>query len=159
MKNLSLLIDILIKKSIIISVAESCTGGLLSAAITDIPGSSAFFDRGFVTYSNDAKIAMVGVADSLIKHEGAVSEQVARAMAEGAITHSNSHLSASITGIAGPGGGTSEKPVGTVHIAVNYVHMGQERTIHHKYHFSGDRNSIRIQSCNAAIDMMLQLVR
>lgn len=100
-----------------IATAESCTGGMVSAALTDIAGSSAVFDRGFVTYSNEAKAEMLGVDPALILQHGAVSESVARAMAEGALKSSNADLSVAITGIAGPGGGSDTKPVGLVHFA------------------------------------------
>jgi nicotinamide-nucleotide amidase len=98
--------------------AESCTGGMVAAAITDIAGSSAVFDRGFVTYSNAAKIQMLSVPAELINDYGAVSEQVARAMAQGALRNSAADIAVSITGIAGPSGGSVEKPVGLVHFAV-----------------------------------------
>jgi len=100
-----------------IATAESCTGGMVSAALTDIAGSSAVLDRGFVTYSNEAKAEMLGVDPALILQHGAVSESVARAMAEGALKSSNADLSVAITGIAGPGGGSDTKPVGLVHFA------------------------------------------
>jgi nicotinamide-nucleotide amidase len=97
--------------------AESCTGGLIAALLTEIPGSSDVFERGFVTYSNRAKEEMLGVPAALLRQHGAVSQAVARAMAEGAIRNSATQLSVAVTGIAGPGGGTAEKPVGLVHIA------------------------------------------
>ena len=100
-----------------IATAESCTGGLLAGLLTEVPGSSAVLERGFVTYSNAAKTEMLGVPADLIAQFGAVSAQVASAMAEGAIHHSRAHLAVSITGIAGPGGGSASKPVGLVHFA------------------------------------------
>lgn len=100
-----------------IATAESCTGGLISAVLTDVAGSSAVVDRAFVTYSNEAKTKMLGVDAGLIESDGAVSERVARAMAEGALENSGATISVSCTGVAGPGGGTAEKPVGLVHIA------------------------------------------
>ena len=100
-----------------IATAESCTGGLVSALLTEIAGSSAAVDRGFVTYSNEAKQDMLGVPAPLLEAHGAVSEPVARAMAEGALAHSRAHVSVAITGVAGPGGGSAEKPVGLVHFA------------------------------------------
>jgi nicotinamide-nucleotide amidase len=100
-----------------IATAESCTGGMVAAAITDIAGSSDVFDRGFVTYSNEAKTEMLGVPVDLILKHGAVSEVVARAMAEGALKNSKADISVSVTGIAGPSGGSAEKPVGLVHFA------------------------------------------
>lgn len=101
-----------------LATAESCTGGMVAAAITDIAGSSEIFDRGFVTYSNAAKVEMLGVRTDLILQFGAVSEEVALAMAHGAIMHSAADICVSITGIAGPGGGSDLKPVGLVHFAV-----------------------------------------
>jgi nicotinamide-nucleotide amidase len=101
-----------------LATAESCTGGLVAAAVTDVAGSSAVLDRGFVTYSNEAKIAALGVDAALIDRHGAVSAEVAVAMAEGALSHSLAQLAVSITGIAGPGGATPAKPVGLVHLAV-----------------------------------------
>lgn len=100
-----------------IATAESCTGGLVSAALTDVPGSSDAMDRGFVTYSNAAKTEMLGVPADLITRHGAVSEEVARAMAEGAIVAAKVGVTVAITGVAGPGGGTEAKPVGLVHFA------------------------------------------
>lgn len=105
------------ERSLMMATAESCTGGLLAAALTEIPGSSDVLDRGFVTYSNEAKIEMLGVHPDLIATHGAVSPQVARAMAEGALIHSQADIAIAITGIAGPGGGTPAKPVGLVHLA------------------------------------------
>lgn len=113
----SALIDLARTKGAMLATAESCTGGMIAAALTDIPGSSDVFDRGFVTYSNDAKIQMLGVAPSLISDHGAVSEDVARAMAEGALTNSNATLAVSVTGIAGPGG-SEHKPEGRVCFSV-----------------------------------------
>lgn len=104
-------------RGLMVATAESCTGGMVAAALTDIPGSSAVVERGFVTYSNDAKAELLGVPMALIVEHGAVSEPVARAMATGALAHSRADLAVTITGIAGPGGGTAEKPEGLVHFA------------------------------------------
>ncbi|MDP2356449.1 MAG: CinA family protein [Beijerinckiaceae bacterium] len=104
-------------KALKIVTAESCTGGLVAALLTEIPGSSDVFDRGFVTYSNAAKHQLLGVSETLIDACGAVSPEVARAMADGALTHSKADISVAITGVAGPGGGTEQKPVGLVHFA------------------------------------------
>ena len=104
-------------RGLVLATAESCTGGLLSALLTEVPGSSAAFDRGFATYSNAAKAEMLGVPPALITAEGAVSEAVARAMASGVLAHSRADVAVSITGVAGPGGGTAAKPVGLVHFA------------------------------------------
>jgi len=103
---------------LVIATAESCTGGLVMGALTGVPGSSAAVDRGFVTYSNAAKAEMLGVDPALIEANGAVSEPVARAMAEGALAHAPADLAVAITGIAGPGGATDTKPIGRVHFAV-----------------------------------------
>ncbi|MBV1703618.1 MAG: CinA family protein [Hyphomicrobiales bacterium] len=100
-----------------LATAESCTGGLVAALLTDVPGSSDVVERGFVTYSNAAKAEMLGVPAALIEAHGAVSAEVARAMAEGALTHSRADVAVAITGVAGPGGGTAGKPVGLVHFA------------------------------------------
>src|SRR5438270_2576102 len=111
------LIDLCRSKTLTIAAAESCSGGLLAATLTEIPGSSDVFDRGFVTYSNDAKQAMLGVTPSTLESFGAVSRETAEAMARGALAHANVDLAASITGIAGPGGAVEGKPVGLVHLA------------------------------------------
>ncbi|CAN7230237.1 CinA family protein [Phenylobacterium sp. LjRoot225] len=112
-----LLVDEAGQRSLRIVTAESCTGGLVAAAICAVPGASEVFERGFITYSNRAKQELLGVPGDLIADMGAVSEPVARMMAEGALEASNAHISVAITGVAGPGGGTRMKPVGTVHIA------------------------------------------
>lgn len=105
------------EKGLKIATAESCTGGLIAAAITAVPGASAALERGFVTYSNEAKSEMLGVSASLLERHGAVSREVALAMAEGALAHSRADIAVAVTGIAGPDGGSAEKPVGLVHIA------------------------------------------
>jgi nicotinamide-nucleotide amidase len=111
------LIELCRSKSLMLATAESCTGGLIAGLITSVAGSSDVFDAGFVTYSNDAKSRMIGVPPELIARHGAVSEAVARAMAEGALAHSKADVAVSVTGVAGPGGGSAEKPVGLVHCA------------------------------------------
>jgi len=111
------LVETFRRDGLMIAVAESCTGGMIAAAITEIAGSSSVLDRGFVTYSNDAKQEMLGVAPALIENQGAVSEAVASAMAEGALENSNAHITVSVTGIAGPDGGSDIKPVGLVWFA------------------------------------------
>ena len=133
------------------ATAESCTGGMVAAAITDIAGSSDVFDRGFVTYSNAAKTDMLGVPAAMIAQHGAVSETVARAMAEGALKHSAAAVAVSITGVAGPGGGSVAKPVGLVHFAC----ATKQKTVHLEMRF-GDlgRASVR----KAAVAQALQLV-
>ncbi len=138
-----------------IATAESCTGGLISALLTEIPGSSDVVERGFVTYSNDAKIEAIGVSEALIAAHGAVSEPVARAMAEGTIRHARAELAVAVTGIAGPGGGTADKPVGLVHIAATRE-SGQ--TLQEEHHF-GDigRSQVRLQTVEAALRLLLKL--
>lgn len=131
-----------------LATAESCTGGLLVAALTDIPGSSSVVERGFVTYSNAAKTEMLGVPASLINAHGAVSAQVCAAMAVGALNHSRADVSVAITGIAGPGGATETKPVGRVFIATS-VKRGQ--TKHKEFTFKGDRSDVRLQTVIEAL--------
>ena len=142
-----------IAKGVMIATAESCTGGLVSAAITSIAGSSAMFDRGFVTYSNDAKAELLGVSPDLIKNYGAVSAEVATSMAEGALAHSKATLSVAITGIAGPGGGSIEKPVGLVHFASAV--KGQDTRPFEKRFGSISRDAIRHGAVHAALHALL----
>lgn len=126
-----------------LALAESCTGGGAAQAVTEVAGSSGWFDRGFVTYSNEAKMEMLGVSAGGLKQYGAVSEQVAREMAAGALRHSQAQMAASITGIAGPGGGSVEKPVGMVCFAwATTDGVLVSRTCH----FEGDREAVRRQS-------------
>jgi nicotinamide-nucleotide amidase len=134
-----------------IATAESCTGGLIAAALTQIAGSSDVFERGFVTYSNEAKADMLGVPDSLIESRGAVSEQVARAMAEGAVAASRADIAVSVTGVAGPGGGSAEKPVGLVWFGC--ARKGGPCTTHAQ-NFAGDRAAVRSQSVNFALSLL-----
>lgn len=138
-----------------LAVAESCTGGLLAASLTAVPGSSDVFDRGFVTYSNEAKSEVLGVEPELLASVGAVSEDVAVAMALGALAASGRSMSASITGIAGPTGGTESKPVGLVHMAAARMD-GLVRP--KRYVFAGNRDDIRLASTHAALDLLLELV-
>jgi len=136
-----------------IATAESCTGGLVAGCLTDIAGSSAVVDAGFVTYSNEAKRDLLGVPGDLIADAGAVSEPVARAMAEGAIGRSRADVSVSITGVAGPGGGTPMKPVGLVHFAS----ARRDGRILHDNHRFGDigRSEVRLKSVEVALNMLL----
>ncbi|MDO9141093.1 MAG: nicotinamide-nucleotide amidase [Methylobacter sp.] len=134
-----------------IATAESCTGGWIAQTITDIPGSSAWFDRGFVTYSNAAKMQMLGVSPQTLEHYGAVSAETAAQMATGALAHSVADVAIAVTGIAGPDGGTTEKPVGTVFIA--WVDKnGKAQVV--KKQFSGNRRQIRAQTVAGAIEGM-----
>ena len=135
-----------------IATAESCTGGLVAGALTEIAGSSDVVDRGFVTYSNEAKAAMLGVPRELISRHGAVSEEVVRAMAEGALAHSGVDLAVAITGIAGPNGGSAEKPVGLVHFAC----AAKGEAVRHETRKFGDlgRSEIRRRSVLVALAML-----
>ena len=136
-----------------LAVAESCTGGELAALLTSVPGSSTWFERGWVTYSNQAKTDLLGVSAQLIEQAGAVSETVACAMAEGALQAAPVDLAVAITGIAGPDGGRPGKPVGTVWIAVTH-RAGTTRARCHV--FAGDRAAVRGQSVVAALDALLE---
>lgn len=138
-----------------IATAESCTGGLIAGRCTDLAGSSNWFERGFVTYSNEAKTEMLGVRAELIEVHGAVSEPVAKAMAGGALQHSYADWSVAVTGIAGPGGGSAEKPVGTVWIAWCGFNVGAQAERHV---FAGDRASVRAQTIARALEGLLQRV-
>ena len=137
-----------------IATVESCTGGLVAAALTAIAGSSDVVDRGFVTYTNQAKSDLAGVPPILFETVGAVSEEVARAMAKGGVEHSLANLAVGITGVAGPGGGSDEKPVGLVHISA-YREGGDGR--HERNVFPGDRDAVRLASVRKALAMMQQL--
>ncbi|GER08111.1 hypothetical protein GCM10007972_04060 [Iodidimonas muriae] len=139
-------------RKILVATAESCTGGLIGGVITEIAGSSDIFDRGFITYSNEAKMELLDVAPSLLKTHGAVSEPVARAMAEGALGHSRADMAVSVTGIAGPGGGTPDKPVGLVWFGL--AHRGGQ-TIAQEHRF-GDlgRHDIRLETVRQAIRLL-----
>jgi nicotinamide-nucleotide amidase len=147
-----LLIDEARERSLRIVTAESCTGGLVAGAICSIPGSSDVFERGFVTYSNRAKQELLGVPGDLIADLGAVSEPVARMMAEGALEASNAHLAVAITGVAGPGGGTRMKPVGTVHIATA---RSNQRIMHEEHFFEVEtREAVQLAAVQAALQML-----
>ena len=147
------LADALRARSWKIVTAESCTGGLIAAACTAVAGSSDWFERGFVTYSNEAKAVSLGVPMALIQAHGAVSEQVARAMAEGAIAHSRADLAVAVTGIAGPGGGSRSKPVGTVWLALA-VRRGDVRA--ELLILDGDRTAVREQTVQRALKRLLE---
>ncbi|HKU64213.1 MAG TPA: CinA family protein [Rhizomicrobium sp.] len=139
-----------------IATAESCTGGLIAALLTEIAGSSDVFGRGFITYSDKAKHDMLGVPAALLRQHGAVSEAVARAMAHGAVRNSTAQLSVAVTGIAGPGGGSEEKPIGLVHIAAA---RAGEPTLHRELRL-GDigRGAVRLKSVEAALEMLQTLI-
>ena len=138
----SLIANALLQRHWQLATAESCSGGMIAAACTDLAGSSQWFERGFVSYSNQAKTEMLGVSPSLIERFGAVSEQTALAMAHGAIQHACAQVALAVTGIAGPSGACSHKPVGTVWFAW----ITPLKTHSELMHFSGDRNQVRIQT-------------
>jgi nicotinamide-nucleotide amidase len=135
--------------------AESCTGGLIAACLTAIPGSSRAFDRGFITYDNLAKVQMLGVSEAMLTAHGAVSEAVARAMAEGALANAAAQIAVATTGVAGPGGGTETKPVGLVHIAVAGI---GRNTVHARKLLDGDREHVRFAAMEEAISMLNQFL-
>lgn len=150
------LLHTLKQAGLMVTTAESCTGGLIAATLTEVAGSSAVVDRGFVTYSNEAKSEMLGVPMALIDANGAVSEHVARAMAEGALARSRADIAVSVTGIAGPGGGTADKPVGTVHFACA---RKDEVTRHsHQLFRDKDRASVRAQSVLHALKLISAMI-
>ncbi len=149
--TVGLLVRALREKGWKLVTAESCTGGLVAGAVTDVAGSSDVFDRGFVTYSNDAKTGMLSIPAELIAQHGAVSEAVARAMAEGALQHSQANVAVAVTGIAGPGGGSELKPIGLVHFAC----ATQEKTTHLEMQF-GDLGRAVVRQI--AVRQALQLV-
>jgi nicotinamide-nucleotide amidase len=142
-------------RRVLVATAESCTGGLIAGALTEIAGSSDVVERGFVTYSNAAKVTMLGVPRELIERDGAVSEVVARAMAEGALAHSTADLAVSVTGVAGPGGGSAMKPVGLVHFGCAAKTIG----VRHKERRFGDlgRSEIRRLSVLAALAFLQEM--
>ncbi|MBL8906088.1 MAG: CinA family protein [Rhizobiales bacterium] len=143
-------------RGIMVAAAESCTGGLVCAALTAIAGSSDVVDRGFVTYSNDAKHDMLGVSRDILKQLGAVSPECAVAMAEGALSRSKARIACSITGIAGPGGGSPDKPVGLVYVAC----AARDRpTQHQRLLLTGrDRAQVRLESAKAALRMIVDQI-
>ena len=137
-----------------LSTAESCTGGLIAAACTDLAGSSNWFERGFVTYSNAAKMELLSVPSAMITTHGAVSEPVVRAMAQGALTHAKAQVSIAVTGVAGPGGGSADKPVGTVWLG--WAVQGQ--IVSECQHFTGDRAQVRASTVHYALSRLLALL-
>ncbi len=150
-------LDLCRARGLMVATAESCTGGLVAAALTEIAGSSDVVDRGFVTYSNEAKQAMLGVPAAMLKRYGAVSAQTAKAMAAGALRHSRADIAVSITGIAGPGGGTKQKPVGLVHFAAA---RRRGRSIAGKKLFGAvGRGRVRQLSVLQALAMLERLAR
>jgi nicotinamide-nucleotide amidase len=150
----ALLAQRLLEKKLALVTAESCTGGLIAAACTDLAGSSAWFERGFVTYSNDAKMELLGVEERLLRRAGAVCEGVARAMVTGALAHSKAQVAVAVTGVAGPTGGSASKPVGTVWFG--FAVPGQVVT--EKCHFEGDRAAVRAATVQHALMRLLELL-
>jgi nicotinamide-nucleotide amidase len=144
------------RQGLFLVTAESCTGGGIAAAVTDIPGSSAWFDRGFVVYSNDSKVEMLGVDAGLLRTEGAVSEPVVQAMVAGALARSPAQLAVAVSGVAGPGGGSPEKPVGTVCLA--WQHRGQSPQVQTML-FHGNRDEVRAATVRRALEGVLHLLR
>ena len=147
-------LDMARESGLMIATAESCTGGLLAGALTAVPGSSQVFERGFVTYSNEAKMELLGVAEDVLRAHGAVSEQVARLMAEGALARSRADVTVSVTGIAGPTGGTPEKPVGLVHFA-SAARDGETIAARFNYGDAG-REEVRRQAVLTALALLRQ---
>jgi nicotinamide-nucleotide amidase len=139
-----------------LATAESCTGGWVAKALTDVAGSSAWFERGLVTYSNEAKMENLGVAARVLKAHGAVSEETARQMARGALRVTGTNVAVAITGIAGPDGGTKEKPVGTVWFGIAVKSRGKVRADAQRKRFAGDREAVRRQSVEQALKMVLR---
>lgn len=150
------LADALRARSWMLATAESCTGGLVAAACTELAGSSDWFERGFVTYSNAAKHQMLGVDEALIRTQGAVSEPVALAMAAGALARSSAQLVVSVTGIAGPGGGSADKPVGLVWMATAVRGGAVQASC---FRFAGDRRAVREAAVNEALGLLLVQAR
>ncbi len=148
------LADVLRARGLMLATAESCTGGLIASACTDLAGSSDWFERGFVSYSNAAKTELLGVDAALIVAHGAVSEPVARAMAQGAVRHAHAQLAVAVTGVAGPGGGSAEKPVGTVWFG--WALPGGTHT--EVQCFAGDRAAVRAATVRHALARLLDLL-
>ena len=149
-----LVADLLLKKQLRLVTAESCTGGLIAAACTDLAGSSAWFERGFVTYSNAAKTELLDVPARVLRRAGAVCGPVAQAMAEGALAHSHAQVAVAVTGVAGPSGGSPAKPVGTVWFG--FALPGQVLT--EKCHFDGDRAAVRQATVRHALERLVELL-
>jgi nicotinamide-nucleotide amidase len=139
-----------------IVTAESCTGGFIAKCLTDLPGSSDYFDRGWITYSNVAKLTELGVEAGTLATHGAVSEAVALAMVSGALKRSKAHHSVAVTGIAGPAGGTARKPIGLVWIAWGYRHAGRNRIHATQFRFRGSRDAVRRRTVEAALKGLLE---
>ena len=148
------LAGLLLAKGHMMATAESCTGGMIAAACTDLAGSSAWFERGFVTYSNEAKTELLGVPATLIAEHGAVSEPVVRAMAQGALRQSRAHITVAVTGVAGPGGGSADKPVGSVW----FGWATAAGVVTQLCHFEGDRQQVRQATVQHALQGLNDLL-
>ena len=152
---LPLLAQQLLARDWMMATAESCTGGLIAAACTDLAGSSAWFERGFVTYSNDAKMELLGVEERILRRAGAVCQGVAKAMALGAIAQSHAEVAISVTGVAGPTGGSPAKPVGTVWFGFALP----DQVVTEKCHFEGDRAAVRSATLHHAVSRLIELMK
>lgn len=146
--------DELKKRNLTVATAESCTGGLLASSLTDVPGSSEYFDRGIISYSNQSKMELLGISEEILKEHGSVSEQTAKAMAVNIKERSNVDIGLSTTGIAGPTGGTKEKPVGLVYIGI----ATSKKTDVKRFIFSGDRLQNKESTCNATLQLLLETI-
>jgi len=155
MKVIDQLANLLMQRQWKLVTAESCTGGGLAFALTSLAGSSQWFERGLVTYSNTAKIELLGVNPATLTQFGAVSQETAQEMAEGALRHSHAHISIAITGVAGPEGGTADKPVGTVWIACAAQHLATHCQL---FTLSGDRDAIREQAIEQALKCLINFM-
>lgn len=153
MKSAGELVETCRARHLRLATAESCTGGLIAACLTEIPGVSDIYLGGFVTYANEAKVRDLSVSEDLLKSHGAVSEEVARAMAEGARKRTGADVTVAVTGIAGPGGATPQKPVGLVHIAAARSGIP---TLHERHVFPGDRRAIRLAAAESALALALR---
>jgi len=146
--------DELKKHQVTIATAESCTGGFLAHTLTNVSGSSKYFDQGVISYSNKAKVELLGVAEELIKKHGAVSKEVAEAMAQAILQHALVDYGLATTGIAGPTGGTKDKPVGLVYIAI----ATKENVVVKRFRFSGDRLANKESTCTATLELLLEML-
>jgi nicotinamide-nucleotide amidase len=149
----AMLAESLVRRGEMLATAESCTGGGVAVACTGIAGSSTWFERGFVTYSNRSKQEMLGVPNAIIEQYGAVSEQTVAAMVDGALAHSQADWAVAISGIAGPGGGSADKPVGTVWIGWGGPHGWR---LNRKFRFSGDRRAVRAGAVECALQQLTE---
>ena len=147
----------LVESDAMVVTAESCTAGMIAEALTEVAGSTAWFDRAYITYSYESKREMLGVKETTVQKKGAVSEECVTEMALGALQQSHAKVSIACSGIAGPGGGTPDKPVGTVWLA--WAVQGQEDVISEQFHFEGDRHSVREQTTEAALKGVLKLLK